>query len=40
MLDPETPVRDQARAQVEAVCASREGLAGGNPVVGFRRMRP
>ena len=40
VLDPETPVRDQARAQVETVCASREGLADGNPVVGFRRMRP
>ena len=40
VLDPDTPVREQARAQVEAVCAPREGLAGGRPVVGFRRMRP
>lgn len=40
VLDPATPVRDQARKQVENVCAPREGLAGGNPVVGFRRMRP
>lgn len=40
VLDPATPVREQARAQVEGVCAPREGLAGGRPVVGFRRMRP
>lgn len=40
VLDPETPVREQARKQVEAVCAPRDGLAGGDPVVGFRRMRP
>lgn len=40
VLDPQTPVRDQARQQVEAVCAPRDGLAGGDPVVGFRRMRP
>ena len=40
VLDPETPVRDQSRKQVEAVCAPKEGLAGGNPVVGFRRIRP
>lgn len=40
VLDPETPVREQARQQVEAVCAPREGLADGRHVVGFRRMRP
>lgn len=40
VLDPATPVREQARRQVEAVCAPIEGIAGGNPVVGFRRMRP
>ena len=40
VLDPDTPVRDQARTQVENVCAPREGLADGRPVVGFRRMRP
>ncbi|MET3862387.1 LmbE family N-acetylglucosaminyl deacetylase [Dietzia sp. 2505] len=40
VLDPTTPVREQARAQVEAVCAPRDGLSDGNPVVGFRRMRP
>ncbi|WP_042328932.1 PIG-L deacetylase family protein [Dietzia sp. UCD-THP] len=40
VLDPATPVRDQARAQVEQVCAPRDGLSDGNPVVGFRRMRP
>lgn len=40
VLDPQTPVRDQARKQVEAVCAPVEGLAAGDPVVGFRRIRP
>ena len=40
VLDPQTPVREQARTQVESVCAPREGLAGGRHVVGFRRMRP
>lgn len=40
VLDPATPVREQARQQVEAVCAPIAGIAGGNPVVGFRRMRP
>ena len=40
VLDPGTPVREQARVQVEGVCAPREGLADGRPVVGFRRMRP
>ena len=40
VLDPETPVREQARTQVEAVCAPREGLAEGRHVVSFRRMRP
>lgn len=40
VLDPATPVRDQARKQVEMVCAPREGVADGRPVVSFRRMRP
>ena len=40
VLDPSTPVEEQARAQVEMVCAPREGVAEGHPVVGFRRMRP
>lgn len=40
VLDPATPVRDKARDQIDRVCAPREGLAGGRPVVGFRRMRP
>lgn len=40
VLDPATPVRDQARTQVENVCAPHEGLADDRPVVGFRRMRP
>lgn len=40
VLDPRTPVPEQARAQVEGVSAPRDGLAGGHPVVGFRRMRP
>ena len=40
VLDPGTPVREQARKQVEMVTEAREDLAGGRPVVGFRRMRP
>ncbi|KAA0918612.1 PIG-L deacetylase family protein [Dietzia sp. ANT_WB102] len=40
VLDPQTPVLDQSRAQVERMVAPVEGLAGGHPVVGFRRMRP
>jgi LmbE family N-acetylglucosaminyl deacetylase len=40
VIDPSTPVREQARAQVEGVSAPREGLADGRPVVGFQRMRP
>jgi len=40
VLDPQTPVRDQARAQVERMVAPVEGLADGDPVVGFTRKRP
>lgn len=40
VLDPATPVREQARTQVESVCAPRDGLAEAHPVVCFRRMRP
>ena len=40
VLDPDTPVREQARKQVENMVAPVEGLAGGNPVVGFTRKRP
>lgn len=40
VLDPGTPVLDQARTQVEMVCAPRDGVADGRPVVGFRQMRP
>lgn len=40
VLDPETPVREQARTQVENMVAPIEGLAGGDPVVGFTRKRP
>lgn len=40
VLDPGTPVREQARQQVESVCAPREDLAGARHVVSFRRMRP
>ncbi len=40
VLDPDTPVREQARVQVEIVCAPQEGVADGRPVVGFQRMRP
>ena len=40
MLDPRTPVREQAKAQVERMVEPVDGLADGNPVVGFTRMRP
>lgn len=40
VLDPDTPVREQARKQVENMVAPVEGLADGNPVVGFTRKRP
>src|SRR5699024_7878205 len=40
VVDPATPVREQARKQVEMGAEAREALAGGRPVVGFRRMRP
>lgn len=40
VLDPETPVREQARAQIERMVAPVEGVADGDPIVGFRRMRP
>lgn len=40
VLDPQTPVREQAQTQVERMVAPVEGLADGDPVVGFTRMRP
>ena len=40
VLDPRTPVREQAKAQVERMVEPVDGLADGNPVVGFTRMRP
>lgn len=40
VLDPETPVREQARAQIDRMIEPVEGVADGDPIVGFRRMRP
>ena len=40
VLDPQTPVAEQSRIQVERMVAPVDGVAGGDPVVGFRRMRP
>ena len=40
VLDPSTPVAEQARAQVEMICAPEPGVAEGHPIARFRRLRP